>query len=272
MLSVAESMGLKTILEDINDEELFSLLDTVTKRMFTTRFREVAIERILSCLGKPSDLLRRQKVTKKILFNYLIDNGVSVSADIGKSYLVEKCLKLWDSVDYFEEHDFNETETEQKPCNEVVLMGVEFSKWFFQIFNTLDGFGPEHFWPKCSLQAQLYTPAEVKEVSASGANDVAIFLSNLIIIDKFYFQANESRDSIILEEDHHGLVKIVIRGILHQHSNCVGLFDSAFGLVKNPLFENTYKIQLIKLKMQANSSTPGILPPNSHFAICQTVS
>lgn len=39
MLSVNEKSGLNDILQDIDDRDLFSILETVTKRMFTTHSR-----------------------------------------------------------------------------------------------------------------------------------------------------------------------------------------------------------------------------------------
>lgn len=305
MLSSDESAGLREILNGLDDEELFSVLDTVTKRMFTTRHRQEAIEKILSCILRPSDLLRRQKITKKILFNYLVRKGITVLAEWGKPALVKKCLDLWGSTESCKESDFadegfqsNSPEGYQNTSSEgyqnasseryqntssedhnnsssallpiTTQMGMEFSKWFFRILNTLDGFGPEHFWPNCNLSAGLYTPLEQKEVTLNGACDVATFLANLIMIDKFFFSANESSDSILIELEQHGLVKIIIRGVLHQQANCVGLFDSAFGLVKNPDFQDTYKIQVMKVKMQVNIGTRGILPVNNHMSICQT--
>lgn len=272
MLSTSESVGLKNILSDISDDELFSLLETVTKRMFSTRIRPVAVEKILLCTGKPLDLLRRQKVTKKILFNYLVRQGVQVSAGLGKPALVKKCLEFWGSFTSCDEKDFMDLpDKENNLCTETVKMGVAFSQWFFQILNTLNGFGPEHFWPNCSLWAQLKTSSDFKEVSISGANDVANFLCNLIMIDKYYFDANESENSIMLEEEQHGLLKIIIHGVLHQNCNCVGVFNSAFGLVRNPEYQNTYKIQFVKVRMQVNSSVPTGLPASDYLPICQPV-
>lgn len=39
MLSKLEYVGLKEILDDIDDDDLFSILETVTKRMFSTKNR-----------------------------------------------------------------------------------------------------------------------------------------------------------------------------------------------------------------------------------------
>lgn len=149
-------------------------------------------------------------------------------------------------------------------------MGIEFSKWFFNILNTLKDFGPEHFWPSCILTAELWSPSEQKEVSLAGAFDVATFLANLIRLDKYKFGANNSNDSVKVEIEQHGLVKIIVRGVLYQHSNCVGLFDFAFGLVRNPDAEYNYKIQIIKVKMQVNCGSQGCLPVSNQHSICQS--
>lgn len=144
-------------------------------------------------------------------------------------------------------------------------MGVEFCKWFFKMFNSQDEFGPQHFWPNCTLHAYFHSPTGEREVSFSGASDVAHFLMILILNDKYYFDANDSNDSVLMEQEAHGLVKIAIHGVLHRASNCVGLFDSAFGLVRHPDSPSVFKIQVVKLRMQVNQAPQGALPAYNHL-------
>ncbi|XP_035204916.1 uncharacterized protein C3orf38 homolog isoform X2 [Stegodyphus dumicola] len=282
MLTEKELSGLKDILKTIKDVDLFSILETTSKRMIVAQDREGAIKSILSCTIQPSDLLRRQKVTKKILFNYLRNIKPHVNPNAGKGALVKMCLEEWHSKEIYKESDYEDAEMvydtnemdAQQPSKTSLMnaMGREFSKWFFSVYNNIKEFGPEHFWPDCFFKAEVKSPWDHKEVMLSGANDVVIFLSNLILIDKLFFHANVSEDSIICEQEQHGLVKIIVSGVLHRSSDCVGLFDSAFGLVRNPTLDDNWKIKWVYMKLCINTSTKDGLAPEACFpSLCQPV-
>ncbi|XP_035204917.1 uncharacterized protein C3orf38 homolog isoform X3 [Stegodyphus dumicola] len=170
-------------------------------------------------------------------------------------------------------YDTNEMDAQQPSKTSLMnAMGREFSKWFFSVYNNIKEFGPEHFWPDCFFKAEVKSPWDHKEVMLSGANDVVIFLSNLILIDKLFFHANVSEDSIICEQEQHGLVKIIVSGVLHRSSDCVGLFDSAFGLVRNPTLDDNWKIKWVYMKLCINTSTKDGLAPEACFpSLCQPV-
>ncbi|CAL1276808.1 unnamed protein product [Larinioides sclopetarius] len=277
MLTPTEESGLRDILDDISDADLFSLADTVTKRLLNVTDRYAAIQAILSCLEKPSDLLKRQKVTKKVLFSYLLKIKPFVSPESTKSDLVKMCLEEWQSIEACKKNDYesseshsNVTDVQRNNVNWLSVMGTQFAMWFFPIYNTLQDFGPEHFWMDCKLMGELKTAKDKAEVTVVGANEVVKFLSSLIVNDKFYFDANTSEDSVTSEQDPHGLVRILVSGVVHQMSNCIGLFDSFFGLVKNPAYNDNWKIKWIQMKIHVNNVTPGGLAPvNQLPSICQ---
>ncbi|GBN12103.1 Uncharacterized protein C3orf38 [Araneus ventricosus] len=276
MLTPTEKSGLREILDDFSDSDLFSLADTVTKRLLNVTDRNAAIQAILSCLEKPSDLLRRQKVTKKVLFSYLLKIKPVVSPESTKSDLVKMCLGEWRSIEECRNNDYESSENhsnvddiQQNNFNWLSAMGTQFAVWFFPIYNALQDFGPQHFWIDCKLMGELKTAKDRKEVTVVGANEVANFLTSLIVNDKFYFDANTSRDSVTSEQDPHGLVRILVSGVVHQMSNCIGLFDSFFGLVRNPAYNDNWKIKWIHMKIHVNSITPGSLAPVSQLpSIC----
>lgn len=161
----------------------------------------------------------------------------------------------------------------QAPANTWLdVMGCRFSEWFFSHYNSLQDFGPEHFWADCKMKGELKLATEQQQAEVVGANDVVRFLSSLITNDKFYFHANNSQDSIICEQDPHGLIKIVISGVVHQSSNCIGLFDSAFGLIRNPSYDDNWKIKWIQLKINVTSGKrAAVMPLNGYKqkSICQ---
>ncbi|GFT15831.1 hypothetical protein NPIL_562421 [Nephila pilipes] len=282
MLTPTEESGIRAILNDFIDSDLFSLADTITKRLLNVSNKSDAIQAIISCLEKPSDLLKRQKVTKKILFSYLLKLKSSVSPECTKAELVKMCLKQWHSIEECKTSDFennskishaeqnNSTSVPNTSSHWLNDMGIQFSMWFFPIYNGLEGFGPEHFWMDCKLMGELKTAIETKEVAVIGANDVTNFLVSLIVNDKFYFDANNSQDSIISEQDPHGLVKILVSGVVHQFSDCIGLFDCSFGLVRNPAYDDNWKIKWIHMKIHVTCrGSESLLPINQIHSICQ---
>ncbi|GIY42263.1 hypothetical protein CEXT_699611 [Caerostris extrusa] len=273
MLTSSEEYGLREILKDFSDSDLFSLVDTVTKKLLNITNRTDAIQAIISCLEKPSDLLKRQKITKKILFSYLLKIKPFVSPQCTKAELVQECLTEWDSIEQCKTSDYennsNTTDVQQSDTDSLKIMGTQFAMWFFPIYNTLQDFGPEHFWTDCKLMGQLKTAYDIKEVAVEGDTHVVNFLSSLIINDKFYFDANTSQDSILIERDPHGLVKILVSGVVHQCSNCIGLFDSSFGLVRNPTYNENWKIKWINIKIHVTSTEKYTIMPPNQYSICQ---
>ncbi|CAL1276805.1 unnamed protein product [Larinioides sclopetarius] len=147
-------------------------------------------------------------------------------------------------------------------------MGIQFVAWFFPLYNSLQGFGPKHFWTDCKLIGELKTPKDKQEAIAVGASDVVSFLRSLIADDKFYFDANTSGDSVTGEQDPRGLIRIIVSGVVHQISNCIGVFDCLFGVVKVPDYD-LWKIKSIHMKIHVNSPTSGNLAPVSQVpSIC----
>jgi hypothetical protein len=56
--------------------------------------------------------------------------------------------------------------------------------------------------------------------------------------------------------EHHGVVLILCCGTLHTHASVsVGIFESVFGLMRDPFAENNWKIKYITLQIK---STPAI--------------
>ena len=57
------------------------------------------------------------------------------------------------------------------------------------------------------------------------------------------------------EESRHGLVVIQIHGTIHQHRTCIGVFDQAFGLTRDPTHGNNYLIKFVFLNMQTQTNS-----------------
>lgn len=56
--------------------------------------------------------------------------------------------------------------------------------------------------------------------------------------------------------EHHGIVLILCCGTLHTHASVsVGVFESVFGLMRDPFSENNWKIKSVKMQLQSTSSS-----------------
>lgn len=67
----------------------------------------------------------------------------------------------------------------------------------------------------------------------------------------------------------HGLVLILCCGTLHTHESvAVGVFESVFGLMRDPFSDNNWKIKNIKMQLQSSVATQKI-PELQHCSTLQ---
>lgn len=78
---------------------------------------------------------------------------------------------------------------------------------------------------------------------------------------RFLFRKNSFADKFIniFRMEHHGIVLILSCGTLHTHASCsVGVFESVFGLMRDPFSDNNWKIKNIKMQLQSTTSAIGM--------------
>ena len=82
-----------------------------------------------------------------------------------------------------------------------------------------------------------------------GSLAVSDKLRELVCKEKLLFNANVSgaRGQI----DAYGLVKITVGGTVHRFSDCLGIFEQSFGLIRDPHMQNNWKIKFTELKLKA---------------------
>lgn len=96
MLSEVEKNGIRSLLQRLTKEDLISLTDTVTNRAVTVETCKDAIEAILSFTMNVKVLLRRKKVRREHVFQYLAENQVFVPGAADKQQLIKKVMELWE--------------------------------------------------------------------------------------------------------------------------------------------------------------------------------
>ncbi|XP_046373863.2 uncharacterized protein C3orf38 homolog [Haliotis rufescens] len=90
-----EKKGCEAILRKLDQEEVMSLKDTVTKRQIAAENKTDAIRAIITYSETSGELLRRKKIRRELLFQYLDDNNVPVSVNAEKHQLILKILEYW---------------------------------------------------------------------------------------------------------------------------------------------------------------------------------
>lgn len=131
-------------------------------------------------------------------------------------------------------------------------MGKQFCQWFFQLLNSqnplaaqpVQDWGPQHFWSDAKLL--LLSHAEVKQKEEFvGAELVSQRLLALVWEERLLFCPNLAQTGLKCVASLHGLVLVAVAGTIHRESDCLGVFEQVFGLIRSPLDDNRWKIKFV---------------------------
>ena len=126
-------------------------------------------------------------------------------------------------------------------------LSCEFTEWFYTAWNSLANFSSDHFYPDCQL-----TIVHENHRRILGSYHVCDVLRSYVASQELRFSPNVQSNKV--EESRHGLVIVQIHGTIHQRSTCIGVFDQAFGLVRDPTHGNNYLIKFSFLNMQTQQA------------------
>ncbi|XP_013389920.1 uncharacterized protein C3orf38 homolog [Lingula anatina] len=269
MLSDIEKKGCEDILNRLSSEELISLKDTVTNKLIAVEGKREAIKVIISYTEDVQQLLRRKKVKRDLLFQYLYDNNVTVLPSAEKAALIHEILILWRSMPskvQQEPEDINdESKTDvrvaapeqRKPTSEGQKLAEHFVTWFYNMLNSHnptcpsqaeDQFSHVHFFEDCRLKLVCDT-TDSRFEEFGGAQLVCQRLLAFVQEELLIFNPNISPEGLRGLSEPHGLVVVMVCGTIHRQQTCLGIFEQSFGLVKDPHCENNWKIKYTNLKM-----------------------
>uniref|UniRef100_A0A8B9RP94 Chromosome 3 open reading frame 38 n=1 Tax=Astyanax mexicanus TaxID=7994 RepID=A0A8B9RP94_ASTMX len=164
-MSEKEQSGCRRLLELLSAEDLMALKDTVTNRLISVESTREAVEAIIAYSQSAEELLKRRKVHREVIFQYLAKEGVAVPPNTEKLHLVRRTLALW-------------SDKKLIFCPNLEQSGL-----------------------KC-----LSTP--------------------------------------------HGLVLVAVAGTIHRENLCLGIFEQVFGLIRDPLEGNRWKMKYVHLKIK----------------------
>lgn len=153
--------------------------------------------------------------------------------------------------------DSNKPEINE-PIPETQQLGETFTRWFYRVLNSHnphmglnpEEFGPCHFWDEARLQLMILSPDTNTRDELHGSELVSERLLSFTKNEGLLFNPNISRDGILTITERHGLIVVLVCGTIHRQNRHLGVFDQMFGLVKDPRFNDNYKIKISKLKLQ----------------------
>ncbi|CAB1454633.1 unnamed protein product [Pleuronectes platessa] len=277
-LSETERLGCTEILKLLSNRDLLSLSDTVTNKVIVVENSSEALETILIFSKNAEELLRRKKVQRDLIFRYLAKQGVAMAPISDKHQLVKRTLELWKAVldkrpqglkDGTREKEPSETASDTLNLKVTVgfdpqVLGQQFCQWFFQLLNSQNpslgqapqDWGPQHFWPDVKLRL-LARAGSVQMEEFLGAELVSLRLLALTKEERLLLSPNLEPLGLRTLASPHGMVLVAVAGTIHRDSNCLGIFEQIFGLIRIPLENNSWKIKFVNLKIRGQEALGG---------------
>lgn len=215
-----EVTGIKDLLSRLEDEVVYSLADTATKRALAfpsvngiflndvtnvndapsvritiyVCYRMVldAVNAILLHCESANWLLNRKKMTRAILFEYLNSKRIPISGQAEKSTIVSRILELWGTeapqespVVVMSAISVNHNQDTPSPVPE---MGLKFTQWFYEILLAVHKQSApvsklaEQFWKDVRLKITFNSPGVTNDQEVLGSDEVGLLRCFICIL------------------------------------------------------------------------------------------
>ncbi|XP_069137083.1 uncharacterized protein C3orf38 homolog [Argopecten irradians] len=150
--------------------------------------------------------------------------------------------------------------TSQPPSSEQV--GEAFVTWFYKMLNSQnptlsnvpEDFGSHHFWPDVNFKLLCVTPQPLEE-EFTGADLTTQRLLALVKEEQLLFNPNISNEGMKVKANPHGQLVLIVCGTVHRGQDCLGEFEQLFGLLRDPRFDNNWKVKFTKLRITCSQVT-----------------
>ena len=158
--------------------------------------------------------------------------------------------------------DMDYPQSSGKLDNTTQVLGEHFAKWYYEILNSFNpstpdtpkDFGPHHFWDDAKLKVNAVTPSPAQE-EYLGPQVVAERLISFTKDEQLLFNPNIGSEGVFVKSSRHGLVMIMVCGTVHRGNECLGVFQQVFGIIKDPRFNDNWKIKVTYLDVKSSQVT-----------------
>jgi len=199
-------------------------------------------------------------LTRALLFQYVNARQVPISGQADKLMISDMIIKLWNgtanvsSVAGSNNAATIECREVTEPARESDAMGMKFAQWFYGIIlNVSNGTpGPsvaDQFWRDARLSITVNHSGNSDRKETFGSNEVENLLKELLIQHSFILNPNLTDGGVKEKQNQYGLVIIAVCGTLYLNGNCSGIFEQAFGMVRDPSVEFRWRIKWSDLRI-----------------------
>ncbi|XP_020801734.1 uncharacterized protein C3orf38 homolog isoform X1 [Drosophila serrata] len=271
-ISEQHKKGLQDLL--VNEENrpvLIQLAKATTKNVCRTDNPEVAIFKLTEALGLLIThlpdiyiLLSKRAITKEMLFKYLTSRVPDLATNFTKPDLVTKVINYWGQDCTQRSSPFGSKAVvsadairteEDYPIHAIAR---KFGEWFFERFNA-NSLRLVDLWTDATLHLTIMASDGINELECMTAAEVLAALTGTKQQFGFHFNPNLTHAGIQGRMDAYGQVVVLCCGTLHTAESSVGVFECAFGLLRDPYSENNWKPKKVKCLLKSK-----LRPPELH--------
>ncbi|CAG9763253.1 unnamed protein product [Ceutorhynchus assimilis] len=240
------------LLSKLDEDAVYALEKTVTQALKKSNSAKDAIENIIKYSPDYISILRRKALKRELLFSYLEERNVAVRLPVTKNELIDVIANLWKIPNTSIQNEENTVATKPEKTN-VDLMAEQFAKWFYSMLND-NQCGAEHFFPDAKFKLNMHKNGncDTKEIN-NDPEEITKTLKNIKIQYNIHFKPNETKEGIQGRMDPHGLVLVLSCGTLYINNTIAGVFEQVFGLARDPLSDDNWKIANSELNLRARS-------------------
>ncbi|KAH8232750.1 hypothetical protein KR038_007587 [Drosophila bunnanda] len=269
-ISEQHKKGLQDLLvNEKNLPVLIQLAKATTKNVCRTDDPDEALGLLIAHLPDIYILLSKRAITREMLFKYLTTRVPDLATDFTKPDLITKVINYWGQ---------DSTERSPPSASRAVVsaapvrseedypihaMARKFGEWFFERFNA-NSLSLVDLWTDATLHLTIRASDGINELECPTAAEVLAALTGAKQQFGFHFNPNLTHTGIQGRMDAYGQVVVVCCGTLHTAESSVGVFECAFGLLRDPYSGNNWKPKKIKCMLKSE-----LRPPELH-SLCSS--
>ncbi|KAH8234910.1 hypothetical protein KR032_005429 [Drosophila birchii] len=269
-ISEQHKKGLQDLLvNEKNSPVLIQLAKATTKNVCKIDDPEEALGLLVAHLPDIYILLSKRAITREMLFKYLTSRVPDLSTDFTKPDLVTKVINYWGQEC---------AQGSSPPASKAVVPAVsprseedypihaiarKFGEWFFEGFNA-NTLSLVDLWTDATLHLTVMASDGINELECTTAAEVLASLTGTKQQFGFHFNPNLTHAGIQGRMDAYGQVVVLCCGTLHTAESSVGVFECAFGLLRDPYSDNNWKPKRVKFLLKSE-----LRPPELH-SLCSS--